>query len=521
VEELSAALRGIEVLPSRGVSFPTVFTRNRWGILTSIIVLVIVAAAVFTYIRYFNNRGMTIDSIAVMPFENKGGNSASDLGDGVTAGLIDSLSRIPNLRVMSRSAVSNYKGKEIDPQRVGRELNVRVVLTGTLTPRGDGFVLDTELVNANDNSHIWGQQYETKAADILTAQADLARALSDRLRPRLSGEAKANLAKSGTSNPDAYSLYVKGVYSFDRFDPLSAKAALAYFQRAIDRDPTYAQAYGGLGETYATLAHFRSIPFREAIQKAKAAAHSSLELDPNLADGHCALGIAFHINWEWEEAERESRRCVELNPNMFLAHEIYALILGDEGKMAQSLVEQKRAVELDPISLQANMFLGNAYYFSRDYDRSIEQRLKLVELVPSRSDPHDGLGNAYMMKGEFDKAAQEFEKSLRLQGEANEAEALQRAYAKEGFRGLLKAQIEQWSDPRRTDDYDPYDTAANYAFLGDRENAFLWLDRAYSDNEQMGASNGGLIVARIDPFLDNIRTDPRYHALLRRMGFPQ
>ena len=325
--------------------------------------------------------------------------------------------------------------------------------------------------------------------------------------------------KSGTSNAEAYLLYVKGLYSFDRFDPQSEKAALAYFQEAIEKDPSYAQAYSGLGEAYAYLAHFRSIPFREAIQKAKAAARRSLELDPNLADGHCALGLAFHVNWEWEDAERESKRCVELNQNLFFAHQAYALILADVGKMAQSLVEQKRAVELDPISLQANIFLANCYYFSRDYDRSIEQRLKVVELAPNRADPHDGLGNAYLMKGEFDKAALEFEKSLRLQGEANEAEALRRAYAAEGLRGLLKAQIEQWSDPTRTGDFEPYSVAQNYSFLGDAEDAFTWLDRAYVDNEK--TNDGGVIVVRIDPFLDNIRSDPRYHAILRRMGFQE
>jgi serine/threonine-protein kinase len=376
-------------------------------------------------------------------------------------------------------------------------------------------------VNASDASHIWGRQFDTKPGEILGAQEELARALSDKLRPRLSTEAKANLAKSGTANSEAYSLYVKGLYSFDQLDQQPMKEALAYFQQAIEKDPTYARAYGGLGDAYGLLVHSRAIPFREGIQKAKAAAQRGLELDPNLADGHCALGIASHIAWEWEEAERESRRCVELNPNLFLAHESYALILADEGKMAQAMVEQKRAVELDPVSYMANFFLANCYYFSRDYDHSIEQRLRMIELAPNRAVLHDLLGNAYVMKGEYEKAALEYEKSLRIQGEAKEAEALARAYAKEGFRGLLKAQIQQWTDPRRTDDYDPYDAAANYSMLGDRENAFLWLDRAYADNEKIGANNGGLIIALIDPWLDNIHPDPRYKAFLRRMRFPE
>jgi serine/threonine-protein kinase len=514
VEELSVALRGIETLHGRRISLPHIFTEARWRILAGVTVVAIAAAALFVYVRYSRNREAAIDSVAVMPFASKGGDSAGDLGDGVTSGLIDSLSQIPNLRVMSRSATSHYKGRDVDPQTVGRELNVRVVLTGTLTQRGDGFVLDAELVDAKDDSHIWGQQYDTKTAEILTAQRALARALSEKLRPRLSGEVKANLVRPGTSNTDAYLLYVKGLYSFDRVDPQSEKAAVAYFQEALEKDPTFAQAYSGLGEAYAYLAHFRSIPFREAIQKAKAAARRSLELDPNLADGHCALSLASHINLEWEEAERQAQRCVELNPNLFFAHEAYALILADVGKMAQSLVEQKRAWELDPISLQANWLLGNAYYFSRDYDHAIEQRLKVIELAPNNVLYQDELGDAYLIKGEFDKAALEYEKSLRMQGKENLGEALRRAYAKEGVRGLLKAEIEQESNPG-TDDYSPYDVANMYSFLGDAENAFTWLDRVCAEHEKYS----GLIIVRIDPFLDNIRSDPRYHALLRRVGF--
>jgi TolB-like protein/Tfp pilus assembly protein PilF len=518
-EELSAALGGIELQPlaRTGASF---FWRWRWRLITSASIFVVVAVAVVASVSYFRSRQASIDSIAVLPFASKGTDSHSELGDGVTAALIESLSRIPNLRVMSRSSVSHYKGQEIDPQKVGRELNVRTVLTGTLRQQGDNFVLEAELVNTSDASHIWGRQFDTKPGDILGAQEELARALSDELRPRLSTEAKANLAKSGTANSEAYSLYVKGLYSFDQLDIKPMKEALAYFQQAIEKDPTYARAYGGLGDAYGLLVHQRAIPFREGIQKAKAAARRALELDPNLADGHCAMGIASHIAWEWEEAERESRRCTELNPNLFFAHETYAMILGDRGKLAQMAAEQKRAVELDPVSYMANFFLANSYYFSRDYDHSIEQRLRLIELAPNRAGLHDLLGNAYVMKGEYDKAALEYEKSLVLAGENDQAETLRRAYSKEGLRGLLLAQIQQWTDPRRTDDYDPYDTAANYSVLGDRENAFLWLDRAYADNEKMGANNGGLVIALIDPFLDNIRPDPRYKAFLRRMGFP-
>lgn len=519
-EELSAALAGIGIRAGRRVWRPWPLLRWRAGVLTRAILAAALAAAVLASVFYFRSRDASIDSIAVLPFTSKNVDSGGELGDGLTAGLIESLSQIPNLRVMSRSSASHYKGQEIDPRTVGHELHVQAVLTGTLAPRGNGFVLDAELVNASDNTHLWGRQFDTKPGEIVRAQEELARTLSDKLRPRFSTEAKANLAKSGTSNPEAYSLYVKGLYSFDSYDTQHLKEALAYFQQAIEKAPVFARAYGGLGDTYALLVNFRAIPFREGLQKAKAAAHRALELDPNLAEGHCALGLASHISWEWEQAEQEARRCVELNPNLFWAHQSYALILADKSKMAQALAEQKIAMELDSVSYMATWFLGNAYYFSRDYDRSIEQRLKLIELEPNRPDQHYGVADCYARKGEYDKAALEYQEELKVEGKPDQAEALRRAYAEDGFHGLLKAQIQLWSDPERAD-YSPYSVAGNYSLLGDRENALLWLDRAYADNERIGISNGDLVVIQIDPALDNIRSDPRFKSLLRRMGFPQ
>ena len=223
--------------------------------------------------------------------------------------------------------------------------------------------------------------------------------------------------------------------------------------------------------------------------------------------------------WQWLEAEQETQRCVELNPNLAAAHQDYAYVLGSLGKMEQSLAETKRAVELDPISFTSNMFLGRSYYWARDYDRATEQILKMIETEPNQPDLHGDLADSYLMKKEYDKAAAEYEKALALQGEDNQAEALRRAYPHDGVRGLLKVQIQLWSNPAITDDYDPGSVAGNYSLLGDRENAFLWLDIAYKDNEKV--SGGNLLPVQVDPALDNIRSDPRYKAFLRRMGFPE
>jgi len=516
VEELSAALRQIGLLPAAGVAVSRPWPALRWRarLFAALLVLTLLAAAIWGAMRYWPNRESPIDSIAALPFAYSNTDTNGELlGDGITSGLIESLSKVPHLKVMSRSSVFHYKGREIDPPTVGRELNVRALLVGRIVQHGDSFVLDAELVNASDGSHIWGQQYNEKASDVLTLQEELARAISDKLRVRLSGGEKARIAKQGTSDPEAYSLYVKGGYSFDRFDQQHMKQALSYFQQAVEKDTAYAQAYGGMGDSYAVLAFMNTVPFEEGIQKARAAAHRALELDENLAEAHVALGGASYVHWEWADAERETRRAVELNPNLSIAHQLRAWVLESRGKLEQGLAEQKLVLEVDPVSFVGNRFLAETYMYLRNYDRAIELKQKLIELEPNNVDLHNELGNYYELKGDYDKAVLQFQKVLRLKGEDGQAEVLGRAYANGGYHGLLKAQIEMWSDPKKTDDYDPYSVAANYSLLNDRGNAFLWLDRAYKSGDRM-------LPILIDPQLDNIRSDPRYKTFLRRMGLP-
>ncbi len=511
-EDVSEGTRGKEARPAGVWSS----ARGHWQLVigTILLVVVVVVGVVSLNLR---GRESSIDSIAVMPFACKATDTGTELADGLTSGLIESLSQIPQLRVMSRSSVTRYKGQDVDLRKVGHELNVRAVLTGTLTPRGDGFVLDAELVNTSDNSHLWGQQYTTNPDDVLTLQANLVREVSTKLRPSLTPESKARLASPGTSNSEAYALYVKGRYAFDRWEPQHVKEALVFFEQAVERDPTYAQAYAGIGDAYAILTFYASFSFEEGIRNAKAAAQKALELDANLAEGHCALGLAAYIHYEWQLAESETRRCVELNPNLLFAHQWLAFVLESQGKMEQGLAEQKLALELDPISFMGNKFLGLTFFFLRDYDRAIEQLRRMTELEPNQPNLRDRLADSYAMKGEYDKVALEYQEELRIEGKPDQAEALRRAYAKHGYRGLLKAQIEFWSDPQKPDDYDPYDVAANYSLLGDRENAFLWLDRAYATRY---TSSSAMLPIQIDPLLDNIRSDPRYKAFLLRMGFP-
>ena len=495
---------------------PWILPRGHWRLVIGTTFLVALAVAAVASLNYFRRDESPIDSIAVMPFASKNAAATGEIADGLTAGLIDSLSQIPQLRVMSRDSVSHYKGQEFDLRKVGRELNVRAVLTGTLTPRGDGFVLDAELVNASDNTHLWGKQYAAKPADVLALQSDLAQTISTRLNPRLAADAKARLANPGTTNPDAYAFYVKGRYAWDRWEPQHMKEALAYFQQAVEMDPAYAQAYGGMADSYTILAFFRSVPLEDGVQKAKAASRKALELNPSLAEGYCGLANVAFVHREWEEASTQALRCVELNPNLPAAHQIYAWTLQHQGKLEEGLAEQKRVLELDPVSFVGNSFLAFSYELLHDFDLAIAVEKKLIERNAKNPDLHDRLATYYEEKGDYEHAAKEEEMALTMRRKVDQAEKLRRAYAKDGSRGFLKAEIALWNDPQQVDDYDPYSVAQNYSLLGDAENAFRWLDNAYEYRDKGDPMQDICCL----PVLDNIRSDPRFKAFLIRMGYP-
>jgi serine/threonine protein kinase/tetratricopeptide (TPR) repeat protein len=518
-EELLAALREVESLPAVSVAVFRWLTLHWRAAVTAMVLLVLIAVGIWTAVRRLPNHESSKDSIAVMPFANNNpGADGEALGDGITTGLIESLSQVPHLKVMSRGAVFHYKGHEIDPRAIGRELNVRAVLLGKIEPRGDSFVVDTELVNASDSSHIWGEQYKLRPSEVLTLQAELAQTVSDKLGLRLSGNEKARISKQGTSNPEAYSLYVKGRFFLDRWDPEDCKKGLALFQQAVEKDPAYAQAYAGMGDAYTIVSFMHGLAFEEGIQKAKSAAYRALELDENLAEAHAALAGAFYVHWEWQDAGREIRRAVELNPNLSLAHQYYSLYLETTGNMEQGLAEQKRALELDPLSYMGNKWLGYTYYEMRDYDRAIEQFLKTMDLASGDTETIGFLADTYGAKGDYGKALLEYQRILKLKGKDKQAEVLAREYATGGYHGLLRAEIAVLSDPKNPDDYDPVNVAFYFSVLNDRDNAFYWLDRAYKEN---GTAGSGLLPILIEPELDNIRPDPRYKAFVRRMGLEQ
>jgi serine/threonine protein kinase/lipopolysaccharide biosynthesis regulator YciM len=488
---------------------------SKTAITVAILAVLVVPAAVWgVYLFLHSKQDLNIDSIAVLPISaNDSDTNSQLLGDGIADSLIDSLSQLPNLRVMSRSSVFHYRGKDIDPKVVGRELNVKAVLTGRLVRQGDTIDISAELVNASDDSHIWGMQYSRRVTDILPLQQELAQGVSDKLMPQLSNQARKKLSKQGTADPEAYRFYLKGLSYQDTLTVEGWKKAVEFFQQAISKDPEYAQAYAGMAHAYLWLGLFGDLSPREAMKKADDAANKAIQLDDSSAEAHAALGYVDLFDWKWRASEQELQRAITLNPNLPQAHLYFGQFLSVQGRMDDAVDEHKRLLQLDPTSLVANQLLCAMYYSSREYDKSIQQCLKVVEMYPDVSMPHGDLSDDYAQKKNYTKAIQEYQRALSLDGEHKLSASMGRAYAANGWEGVMKKRVELFQK-RGTSDYDPVNVAEGYASLGEKDKAFLWLERAYQEH-------GSLLFIKSEPAFDYLRSDARYAELLRRMGLPQ
>jgi serine/threonine protein kinase/tetratricopeptide (TPR) repeat protein len=477
----------------------------------------IVAVLVVAGVVYFSSnagKASEIDSVAILPLATDSNDqNAQFLSDGITDSLIDSLSQIPHLRVMSRSSVFHYKGREIDPEAVGRELKVKAVLTGRLMQHGDNLFVSTELVNASDNSHIWGGDYNRKVSDVLSLQEELAHMISGKLRINLSNDQKQKLARQITSNPEAYQAYVKGRYYADKWTGEGWNQAIQFFRQAIDKDPSYASAYAGMAEAYTMLAFNSYLPANEAFPNAMAAATRAVDLDDGLAEAHASMGLVSLMTWDWARADQELRRAIELNSNLSDAHEYRSWYLAAVGKLPEAVREGELAQDLDPLSISANTGLDTLYYLQRDYDKSLAQCLKALEIRPDAGTVHYDLFDIYSAKSMHDQAIDELEHGISSDGGPKEAASIDQSFKQNGYAGALRKAIEITSNSS-VEDYDPYLAAKGYILLGDKEQAFVWLNKAAEAHSQ-------ILFIESDPYWDSIRSDPRYAELLRRMGLPR
>jgi serine/threonine protein kinase/tetratricopeptide (TPR) repeat protein len=484
-----------------------------WGFALVGVLIALLAVGFGFYLR--GSRGQAIASLAVLPFINENSDPKMEyLSDGITESTINTLSQLPQLRVMARGTVFTYKGKEVDPRKVGRDLNVDAVVTGSIKQQADMLVIHADLVKVSDGTQLWGEQYNRKLSDILAVQSDISKEISDQLRLKLTGDQGKRLTKHYTENPQAYQLYLQGRYYWNKRTPDGMKKSVDYFQQAIEKDPSYALAYTGLSDGYATLAFYNFVPPQEAYRKAKIAALKAVELDDTLAEAHTSLAsIKEDVDWEWQGAEKEYKRAIELNPNYATARQWYSIYLSKLGRWDESITQARQAVELDPFSLVMNMNVGFRLLEASREDEGMEQCRKTIELDPNYWQGHDCLGRAYTQKKIYEKAIPEFQKSLDLNRD-------RKWYlARVGF---VYALWEKRDDSEKTlnellqlskNEYVPsVDIAAIYAGLGEKDRAFHWLEAAYQSHGRE------IAYIKSDRRLDNLRSDPRYADLLHRIG---
>jgi DNA-binding SARP family transcriptional activator len=461
--------------------------------------------------------GAAINSLAILPFVNASSDPDSEyLSDGITESIINTLSQLPQLKIMARSAVFRYKGLEIDPQEVGSRLDVRAVLTGRVLHRGDALNIQTELVDVSDGAQLWGEQYNRHASDIFEVQKEIANEIAGKLRLKLSGEERERLTKRQTESAEAYRLYLKGAYFRSKATLEGVEKSIEYFRRAIDMDSRYALAYTGLANSYAKLGDvgLTAIPPKEAFSKAKTAALRALEIDDTLAEVHTSLAHLHMHDYEWPSAEREFKRAIELNPNSAVVHDWYAFYLIMFGRVDEALAEVARALELDPLSLGINTDAGELLYFARQYDSAVEQFQRTLEMDAYYYQAHIVLARVYEQKGMFEQAFAEFFRAIELSGDSTDALAsLGHAYAASGKKKEARQMLARLSELSRSRYVSPYEVALIHLGLGEKGEALEWLRRAYEEHAEW------VIYMTVDPRLDALRSDPRFTELVRRVGF--
>lgn len=530
VSEMISDLRGLEpagLAPEQhrgraagGATAPTAShaprrfaaARGHKAVVVAAALALVVGAAAAGVVYFRGGGGEAIDSLAILPFANVGGDpDAEYFSDGVTESLINSLSRLPGLKVMSRSSVFRFKGQEADAQEVASKLGVRAVLTGRVRQRGDTLSVSVALVDARDNSNIWGETYNRRLADILAVQDEITREISEKLRPRLTGAERERVARNYTENVEVYRLYLQGEYFRNKWTDEGTAKAIEFYRRAVAQDPAYAPAHRGMALTYGIRAINDMSDPREDFPKAKAAATKALEIDETFAEAHHVLGhIALFHERDWPTAGREFERAIELKPTDAGQYGLYAVYLSVMGRTSEAVAAGRRGVEIDPLLMIAYWDLLLAYYYSGRLDEAIEVGRKAREIDQDFPLTHLGLGMAYRQKGMYEEAIAELQHPS-LRGKAGAAGYLVGALAASGRRSEASKILEDLRRQSEQKYVQPVWLAAAHAGLGEKEQAFAQLEKGYRE----GGSK--MFYVKVDPVFDPLRSDPRYAGLLERL----
>jgi serine/threonine protein kinase/tetratricopeptide (TPR) repeat protein len=458
-----------------------------------------------------------IGSLAVLPFENVSRDPENDyLSDGITGSLINNLATVPKLRVMAQSTVFRYKGREIDPQVVGRELNVRAVLTGRMMQSGGSLRIGTELVDVATGSQLWGAQFDRKPGDIFVIQDEISNEISRKLRLQLTRAEKKRLVRRHTEDHEAYRIYLQGRHHWNRWTEEGFYKAIGYFQQAIEKDPAYALAHTGIAESYVLLGWNSYLPPKDAFPKGKAAAMTALQFDPDLGEAHTPLAAALWLHdWQWQQADKEFKRSLELNPTYPTANHWYAEYLMTMGRHVEAIARIKNSQELDPLSLIINVAIGWASYHARRYDEGIEQLLRTVELDPNYPMTYWILGLLYRVTGRYELAITAGEKAVNLSGGSPLMRAaLAHTYGKSGRAKEALQVLDDLTELAEHKYVVPHFFAGIYIGLGENDRAIEYLEKSWEEHCHW------LIYLHLDPSMDDLRSDPRFQDLLRRVGLP-
>jgi eukaryotic-like serine/threonine-protein kinase len=524
--DLRADLKRLKRDTESGKAAVILEASSRWsrrtiliGAIAFVSIIAVIAMAAF-YLG--SNSHAPIKSVAVLPFANASGDPNLEyLSDGITEAVIDRLSSLPNLRVISRTSAFRYKRRDIEPEKVAKELGVEALVMGRLMQRGDDVSVSAELVYAREDKQLWGEHYNRKLADITSVQKEIATAVSGNLRGGLTSEERTRLNKPSTTNSEAYQLYLKGSYHANQATAAGLKKGIEYFQQAIEKDPGYALAYAGLADSYSDLGGgWQYLPPSDTLPKAKAAATKALELDDTLAEAHAALAYATFFEWDWASAEPEFKRAIELNPNSAVSHHRYAECLQTRLRFDESMEEAQRAQELDPLSPQIVSQLAFIYLFTRRYDESIAQFQKALDLNPNLPAVRAALSWAYAMTGIYPQALTEYDKipaQYKTVAAENQfvASGLGWVDAVSGRRADALKIAQQFRDLSSHSYVDFYQVAGIYAGLGNKDEAFRLLEKGYTQH------SATMVWLGIDIFWYPMHSDPRYAELLRRIGLPR
>ena len=458
-----------------------------------------------------------IDSLAVLPFENASRDPEHEyLSDGIAGSLVNTLATVPKLRVIAQSTVFRYKGRRIDPQAAGRELNVRAVLTGRIMQSGGSLRIGAELVDVATGSQLWGAQYDRKPGDIFAIQDEISTEISGILRLKLTRAEKRRLTKHQTDDAEAYRLYLKGRHHWNRWTEEGFYKAIEYFQQAVEKDPGYALAYTGLADSYVLLGWNSYLPPKEAFPKGKVAAMGAFRLDPDLGEAHMSLaGLLWLHDWQWQEAETEFKRSLTLNPAYPPANHWYAEYLMTMGRHEEVIARMKNSQELNPLSLIISVAIGWAYYMDRRYDDAIEELRRSVELDPNHPVSYWVLGLLLRKMGRYERAIAEGEKGVKLSGGSPlMSAALAQTLACAGKRKNAIRILDDLTKLTKQRYIASYFFAGIHAGLGEDERAIEYLEKSYEEHSHW------LIYLHIDPSMDGLRSNPRFQDLLRRVGLP-